>query len=321
MKIKKLSIIFACLLATVFAFTGCQSGGAGGAGQSAGAEAQSADAEAAPTANEFGLEDGSYVATFTTDNSMFHVNEANENMGILTVENGEMTIHVSLQSKKIVNLFPGTAEDAQKDGAVLLEPTEDTVTYSDGISETVYGFDVPVPAIDEEFDLALIGTKGKWYDHKVVVSNPMPGNDISEFLSTNAEESINEDAAQAVTESGVEAVSIEGVEDGEYTIEVAMEGGTGRASITSPTALSVIDGKAYATIEWSSPHYDYMLVDGVRFDPINEDGNSVFMIPVTAIDEPMAVVGDTTAMSEPHEIDYELTFDSSSVAAVEEAAE
>jgi hypothetical protein len=315
MKFKKLSIICTCVLAFAFALTGCQSTG-GNQAAGAGTEAVSTAEE---SVNAYGLKDGTYVATFTTDNSMFHVNEANEDMGILTVENGEMTIHVSLQSKKIVNLFPGTAEDAQKDGAVLLEPTEDTVTYSDGISETVYGFDVPVPAIDEEFDLALIGTKDKWYDHKVVVSNPVPGNDISEFLSSNTGEDAGEAATAAVTESSVEAVSIEGVEDGEYTIDVAMEGGSGRASITSPTALSVIDGKAYAKIEWSSSNYDYMLVDGERFDPINTDGNSVFMIPVTAIDAPMAVVGDTTAMSEPHEIEYELTFDSGSITPAETA--
>lgn len=313
MKIKKLSIICACALAFVFAFTGCQS--------SSPSEAASSGAEAAGTAEEtvnaYGLKDGTYVATFTTDNKMFHVNEANEDMGILTVENGEMTIHVSLQSKKIVNLFPGTAEDAQKDGAVLLEPTEDTVTYSDGISSTVYGFDIPVPAIDEEFDVALIGTHDKWYDHKVVVSNPVPGNDISEFLSTNASEEAVDYASMVPADSAVEAVSIEDVADGAYTIEVAMDGGTGRASITSPTGLYVVDGKAYAQVEWSSPYYDYMLVDGERFDPVNEDGNSVFLIPVTAVDVPMDVVGDTTAMSEPHEIDYTLTFDSESISAAE----
>ena len=74
-------------------------------------------------------------------------------------------------SKNIVNLYPGTAEEAQKDGAELLDPTEDEITYDDGTSETVYGFDIPVPALDEEFDLALIGTKGKWYDHKVKVTS------------------------------------------------------------------------------------------------------------------------------------------------------
>ena len=119
------------------------------------------------------LEDGTYTAEFNTDSSMFHVNEAMDGKGTLTVKNGKMTIHISLVSKNIVNLFEGTAEDAQKDGAKLLEPTTDTVKYSDGTSEEVYGFDVPVPALDKEFDLALIGTKGKWYDHKVSVSNPV----------------------------------------------------------------------------------------------------------------------------------------------------
>ena len=118
------------------------------------------------------LEDGAYTAEFDTDSSMFHVNEACEGKGTLTVKDGIMTIHVSMPSKNIVNLYPGLAEDAQKEGAELLQPTTDTVTYSDGMTEEVNGFDVPVPALDEEFDLALIGTKGTWYDHKVSVSNP-----------------------------------------------------------------------------------------------------------------------------------------------------
>lgn len=119
------------------------------------------------------LEDGTYTADFTTDNSMFHVNEANDGKGTLTVKDGKMTIHVSLASKNIVNLFVGTAEGAQKDGADLLEPTTDTVTYDDGTTEEVYGFDIPVPAIDEPFQVALLGTKGTWYDHEVTVSNPV----------------------------------------------------------------------------------------------------------------------------------------------------
>ena len=103
------------------------------------------------------LADGTYTADFNTDSSMFHVNEAYDGKGILTVENGQMTIHVSMPSKNIVNLYLGSAEDAQKDGAELIQPVTDTVTYSDGTTEEVNGFDVPVPVIDEEFDLALIG--------------------------------------------------------------------------------------------------------------------------------------------------------------------
>ena len=119
------------------------------------------------------LEDGTYEAEFDTDSGMFHVNEANDGKGILTVKDGKMTIHISLVSKNIVNLYVGKAADAQKDGAELLQPTTDTITYDDGSTEEVYGFDVPVKALDETLDLALVGTKGKWYDHEVSVSDPV----------------------------------------------------------------------------------------------------------------------------------------------------
>ena len=131
--------------------------------------------EPAP-ASKIDLPDGVYLAEFKTDSSMFHVNEANKGMGVLTVKDGVAVIHISLVGKSILNLYPGLAEDAQKDGAALIEPTEDEVTYADGMTETVNGFDIPVPALGEEFDLALIGKKGKWYDHKVVVLNPVPQN-------------------------------------------------------------------------------------------------------------------------------------------------
>lgn len=120
------------------------------------------------------LPDGRYSVRFSTDSSMFRVNEACEGRGILTVQDGVMTLHVSLMSKKILHLFPGLAAYAKLEGALLLEPTLDEITYSDGYTETVYGFDIPVPVLEEKFDLALIGTKGKWYDHKVVVSDPIP---------------------------------------------------------------------------------------------------------------------------------------------------
>lgn len=126
-------------------------------------------AEAA--ASETALNDGVYTAEFDSDSSMFHVNEACEGKGVLTVKNGQMTFHMVMPSKNIVNLYPGLAEDAQKDGAKLLQPTEEEVTYSDGYTEMVYAFDIPVQVLDEEFDLALIGKKGKWYDHKVSVRN------------------------------------------------------------------------------------------------------------------------------------------------------
>ncbi|MBQ6385316.1 MAG: sirohydrochlorin cobaltochelatase [Lachnospiraceae bacterium] len=136
------------------------------------ADARTADAGADGAAAA--LADGVYTAAFQTDSGMFRVNEADGGMGTLTVKDGAMTIHIRLTSKNIINLFPGTAEEAKKEGAVLLEPAAEEVTYSDGATEEVNAFDVPVPAVGEEFDLALIGTKGKWYDHRVSVQDPVP---------------------------------------------------------------------------------------------------------------------------------------------------
>ena len=103
-------------------------------------------------------------------------------------------------------------------------------------------------------------------------------------------------------------------EDGEYSIQVELEGGSGKASVTSPTLFTVKDGTGYAQIQWSSSNYDYMIVDGEKYLPTNEEGmNSVFEIPILALDEAMPVIADTTAMGAPHEIDYTLTFYSDSI--------
>ena len=102
--------------------------------------------------------------------------------------------------------------------------------------------------------------------------------------------------------------------DGTYKIDVVLEGGSGRATITSPATLVVKDGCAYAQIEWSSSHYDYMMVDGEKYLPVNTEGNSTFEIPVSVFDEPMTVIGDTTAMSVPHDVEYTMTVASEAVA-------
>ncbi|SHI59930.1 hypothetical protein [Pseudobutyrivibrio xylanivorans] len=119
------------------------------------------------------LEDGVYQVDFNTDSSMFHVNEAMNGHGTLTVKDGQATVHISLVSDKIQNLYVGLAADAESDEANWLQSTDDEVTYDDGTSEMVHGFDVPVASLDTEFDLALIGEKGVWYDHKVSVTNPV----------------------------------------------------------------------------------------------------------------------------------------------------
>lgn len=255
--------------------------GSDSASAAAPSQAASEETAAAPA-----LADGSYTVNFETDSSMFHVNEALDGESPLTVADGQMTVHISLVSKNIVNLYLGKAEDAPAHEDDWLQPTTDVITYSDGLSEEVYGFDVPVATLDTDFDLAILGKKGTWYDHVVSVNN----------------------AVAALAESPA---------DGAYTCEVTLEGGSGRATVENPAALTVTDGAMKATIVWSSPNYDYMIVDGEKYLPVNTEGNSAFEIPVSALDVPVAVVADTVAMSTPHEIEYTLTFDSATLAPVQ----
>lgn len=278
MKLKnKCSLLLAgVMLAGALVGCGASSAPASSAASSE-AAASSAVSEAASASAEAALPDGTYTADFDTDSSMFHANEAFDGKGALTVKDGQMTLHVSLASKNIVNLYVGTAEDATSHEADWLQPTTDVVNYSDGTSDEVYGFDIPVEALDTDFSVAILGKKGKWYDHTVSVRNAQPT--MKEALA-----------------------------DGAYTCDVTLEGGSGRATVESPAALTVADGRMTATIVWSSPNYDYMLVDGEKYLPTNTEGNSTFEIPVAALDTPLDVVGDTIAMSTPHEIEYTLTF-------------
>ncbi len=274
--------ILSCVVTASLALSllaGCGASSTASSVSSDAASSEAASAAASSAAETAALPDGVYTADFETDSSMFHANETCDGKGTLTVENGEMTFHVSLASKKIVNLYPGKAADAEANESDWLQPTTDTVTYSDGTSEEVYGFDIPVSALDTDFDLAILGTKGKWYDHVVSVRN----------------------AVEKAADAEVPA-------DGSYTCEVTLEGGSGRATVESPAALTVADGKMTATLVWSSPNYDYMIVDGEKYLPTNTEGNSTFEIPAAALDTALTVTADTVAMSTPHEIEYTLTF-------------
>jgi len=285
---------------------------------SAESEAETEDI-AESSASEVTLEDGVYQAEFSTDSSMFHINEACDGKGTLTVEDGVMTIHISLVSENIVNLYYGTAEEAREDEEGWIWPTEDEVTYSDGYTETVYGFDLPVPALDEEYSVAIIGTKGTWYDHTVSVSDPVAveGEEGVSGDSENEADGDEDGAAGDVETTEKTSVDDFGLEDGTYTIEVALEGGTGRADIESPAMITISNGAATAQITWSSSNYDYMIVGEEQYLPVSTEDGSVFEIPVDAFDYAMEITADTTAMSEPHEIDYTIYFDSSTIAVAE----
>lgn len=224
------------------------------------------------------LAEGSYEIAVDCSSSMFKIERCE-----LTVADGAMTVELTMGSDAYGYLFPGTAEEAAaSDETRYLTPTERRFVFA-------------VDALDAPVQCAAWSVKKElWYDRTLVFrSDSLP---LTAFRSVTTAESL-------------------GLADGAYFVEVTLSGGSGRASVQSPAALTVADGAATARIVWSSANYDYMLVDGARYDAAIEDGHSVFEIPVAAFDRPLAVVADTTAMSQPHEIGYTLSFDSARIAA------
>ena len=248
------------------------------------AEQQSVGTEGMTPVLASELRDGVYQIQVDSSSSMFRI-EACE----LTVKDGSMTADMKMGGTGYLKLYMGTGEEAAKAPEEKMIPFEEAADGS-------HHFTVPVEALDKELECAAFSKKKeKWYDRVLVFrADSLPADALT-------------DAAQVTAESL-------GLADGCYTVEVSMEGGSGRVSVESPAKLVVKDQKAVAEVVWSSPNYDYMKVGEEKFLPVNQGGEtSVFEIPVTVFDRKMAVAADTTAMSTPHEIEYTLLFDSASI--------
>lgn len=229
------------------------------------------------------LVDGVYQVEVASSSSMFKIVDCE-----LTVQDGEMTAVMTMSSDGYLKLFMGTGEEAvqasEEDCIPFVENAEGKQTYK-----------VPVEALDMGIDCAAWSKrKEKWYDRVLVFrASSLPQNAFTNLEIATAESL--------------------GLEDGIYRAEVTLEGGSGKASVESPAVLEVKDGEITATIIWSSKNYDYVLVDGEKYEMLETDGNSAFEIPVSGFDWKMPIVADTIAMSTPHEIDYTLYFDSSTL--------
>lgn len=228
------------------------------------------------------LKDGEYNITVDSSSSMFKITECS-----LKVENGEMTAKMTMSGTGYAYLYMGTGD------AAAAVSDSDYIHYEN--NGGVHSFTVPVEALDKEIDCAAFSKKKEeWYDRKLVFrADSIP-------ISAFADGSIN--TAESL-----------GLADGEYTIDVTLEGGSGKSTIQSPTKLTVTSGEAFAELIWSSNNYDYMIIDGEKYLPVSMEENSVFEIPVTVFDHKITVSADTTAMSQPHEIEYTLYFDSDSL--------
>ena len=229
------------------------------------------------------LKDGTYEVEMKSSSSMFKVDHCE-----LRVENGTMQAVLYMTSQSYLYLYAGTAEEAAAASEEDYIPREDA---GDGMGS----YTLPVEALDTGISCAAFSKKKeKWYDRTLLFrADSLPQDAFLEARGTSAADLK--------------------LDDGEYTVDVTLAGGSGRASVESPAKLTVSGGAFTVTIAWSSSNYDYMVVDGVQYDPVNTEGNSVFELPLTAFDTPVAVQADTTAMSQPYLIDYTLTFDSASV--------
>ena len=235
------------------------------------------------TVNADSLKNGKYNISVDSSSSMFKIADC-----ILYVDNGSMSADIIIASKSYDALFMGTEEEAGN------APESERITYTSNESGQSV-FRVPVEALDKEIQCAALSAKKQeWYGRTLVFrADSLPDSAFAESRYTSAEQL--------------------GLEDGNYTVEVKLEGGSGRASVQSPAELTVKDGKALAKIAWNSDNYDKMVVQEKEYAPVITGGHSVFEIPVTGFDYNMPVSAETTAMSEPHMIDYTLFFDSSTV--------
>ena len=246
---------------------------------------------AAPQAIEEGtpvyadvLNDGTYDITVESSSSMFNIEACQ-----LTVADGKMTAAMTMGGTGYLYVYMGTGEQA----AAASE--SDYIPFTEETDGT-HSFTVPVDALDEGIDCAAFSKKKeKWYDRTILFrADSLPMDALADGVITTPADL--------------------GLADGTYTADVALAGGSGRASVESPAQLTVKDGNVTAKIVWSSKNYDYMKVGDTKYDAVIEDEHSTFEIPVSCFDWAMAVKADTTAMSEAHEIDYTLTFDAASVA-------
>ncbi len=281
------------------------------------------------------ITDGVYEVTVESSSPMFPIEKA-----LLTVENGGMPAVLTMGGQGYLKVYPGTGTQAASS-----DPSQyiDFQVNEEG----KHTFTIPVEALDQPIACAAFSkNREKWYDRFLLFeAESLPKEavlvDLPDYealkqaakekriaaLREESEQKAAEEAKAADNSNTAEKPETAGeqenandpsgmsaqpafieMEDGEYAIEVEVKGGTGRTTISSPAGLFVRDGQAYARIEWSSTSYDYMLVGGKKYLPLNEEGYSTFEIPITIFNEPMEVIADTTAMSTPHEITYQLIF-------------
>lgn len=229
------------------------------------------------------IKNGEYSINVDSSSSMFKITECK-----LKVEEDTMTATLTMSGTAYTKLYLGTGSQA------VAADESSYVSYEEN-ENGEYTFTIPVEALDKGIDCSAYSkNKEKWYDRILVFrADSLP--------------------IDALEESGILTATELNLADGTYTVNVKLSGGSGKASVESPATIKVESGKVTATIIFSSSNYDYMLVNGEMYETVNTEGNSTFEIPIAGFDVNLPVVADTTAMSQPYEIDYTLHFDSKTI--------
>lgn len=251
----------------------------------------------------FDIQDGVYSVTVESDSSLLKVVLAD-----ITVADGKITAKLMLSNENLSKLFVGHIEQLSAEKAT--QPDQDGV------------FTIPVRALDTAISLVVFDQETQsWQDCSILLrADSLPQDALSVNLPDYdlIEQALDgyqgqNSATEAKNSSPVEPVAVD-MEDGEYSVSVDLTGGSGKATVSTPTVMLVKGGKAYARIVWSSSNYDYMIVGTeTYYNTSQEEANSVFEIPIGCWDSEMPVIADTTAMGTPHEVSYELTFYEASI--------
>lgn len=237
------------------------------------------------------IQDGTYSIEVESSSSMFRIEECE-----LIVQDGKMTAVMTMGGKGYLKVFMGTGEEAVKASEDAYIPYEENKLG-------LHTYTVPVEALNQVVDCAAYSkNREKWYDRTLIFhASSIP--------------------VDALAEGVVTTVTSLKLEEGMYTVDASLNGGTGKASIESPTTLTVENGQAFVEITWSSSNYDYMKYNGEKYELADTEGNSNFLLPIGVFDWNVPVIADTIAMSEPHEISYSIILDSASIQKINEVIE
>ena len=250
-----------------------------------GREAITAEGMVAVSGDE--IENGTYSILVKTDTQMFNIIDCQ-----LTVKDGSMSAVITLSSDGYQWVYMGTGQEAAAaDASEYVEYVED--------ERGRYTYDIgEVPSLNTTISCCCYSKRREqWYDHDIIfVAGTLPNSVLSDT------------AQQAVRESS----PLYGLEDGDYLVAVDVFGGSD--TVETPASMTMHDGDATATLRFSSPNYERLVMTGEEYEPVEATADSaVYEIPVRVFDTSIPVTFESVASGSSEEVAGSLSFHSGQV--------